>query len=90
MVASQPIIFYFLNRKVQSWASPPELKKVCTLHSVFFHKMTIHYLVLSRDDLPLVVRSPGKKPLIESPLRLKGSELLVGASGSKKGKKEIN
>ena len=52
--------------------------------------MTIHYLVLSRDDLPLVVRSPGKKPVIESPSRLKGSELLVGVTGSKKGKKEIN
>ena len=76
--------------KVQSWASPPELKKICTLHSFFFHKMAIHYLVLSRDHLPLVLRCPGKKPLIESPLRLKGSELLVGASGSKKGKKEIN
>ena len=42
-------------------------KKVCTLRSFFFHKMTSNYLVLSRDDLPLVVRSPGKKPLIESP-----------------------
>ena len=50
----------------------------------------INYLVLSRDHLPLVLRSPGKKPLIESPLRLKGSELLFGATGSKKGKKEIN
>ena len=29
--------------------------------------MTSHCLVLSRDDLPLVVRSPGKKPVIESP-----------------------
>ena len=63
--------------KVQSWASPPELKKICTLHSFFFHKMAIHYLVLSRDHLPLVLSSPGKKPLIESPLRLKGSELLT-------------
>ena len=76
--------------KVQSWASPPELKKICPLHSFFFHKMAINYLVLSRDHLPLVLRSPGKKPLIESPLRLKGSELLFGATGSKKGKKEIN
>ena len=52
--------------------------------------MAINYLVLSRDHLPLVLRSPGKKPLIESPLRLKGSELLFGVTGSKKGKKEIN
>ena len=42
-------------------------KKICTLHYFFFHKMTSHCLVLSRDDLPLVVRSPGKKPVIESP-----------------------